>query len=268
MKKILLLAASVVCGMSAFAGTPAEGVVQKLHKSEVCHSLCFPETKTEELGEYLKAELRLVIPETIDGKHSSVLQQRLIYKVFGYKEALTWEQAIEKFNNTSFNEKFFSLFKEVSTDRKGMNVYQKTASMDSVVRVGNLCSFRLESYLYTGGAHGDSGVEYVNYDCNADKVVLLQTLLTDKGAAKNIILKAIVKELGLASVAELKSSRGVDTAKFQVPNNFYTDKDHVIFVFNTYELGGCFADGKSEVKVSKNSLKPILTPYGKQLLMK
>lgn len=267
MKKILMLAASVLCGMSAFAGNPAEGVVQKLHSSLVCHSLCFPETPKEELDEFLEAELNLVIPETIDGKHSSVLERRLIYKVFGYKEALTWEQAIEKYNNTSFNEAFFSLFKKVSADKKGMNVYLKKASLDSVVRVGDLCSFRQESFLYTGGAHGDSGMEYVNYDCKTDKIVLLPALLTDKAAAKNIILKAIVKKMGYKTIAELRNNNGIDPSKFKISNNFYTDKDNVIFVFNTYELGGCFADGRTEVEIPKKVLKPILTAYGQQLLL-
>ena len=257
MRKILLLAVSVICGMSAFAENTAEGVVQHQHSSLVCYSLCDTETPTKESGEYLKAKLQLVIPETIDGKHSKVLERYLISRVFGYAEPLSWQEAIERYNSTSQDEDAYRLCKRVDADRRGMNVFEKAEMMDSVVRRGSLCTFKLDSYRYSGGLQGDSSTEYVNYDCKADKIVVLADLLTDKAKAIKIFQKAVDEGA--------ENSRNISFN--DVPKNFYTDRENVILVFNPYEMCGCFTDGHNEVKVSKNSLKPILTPYGKQLLL-
>ena len=49
--------------------------------------------------------------------------------------------------------------------------------------------FRQQSYIYSGGAHGNHGVLYICYDLQADKEIVFDDIIGDESGVKNLILK-------------------------------------------------------------------------------
>lgn len=111
--------------------------------------------------------------------------------------------------------------------------------------------FALDSYSYTGGAHGNSYTKYLNYDIRNQMLIdPLETVNSEKftEAAEAIFRRSV----GLSKEDDLgEAGYFFDNDAFHLPHEIGLTEDGRILYYNTYEIRS-YAEGPLE----------LLVPYG------
>lgn len=117
-------------------------------------------------------------------------------------------------------------------------------------------------YEFTGGAHGNSTVRYVNLRPSTGEPIRLQDILKP-GFEKplNAIGEARFRALeGLDPKAGLRENNfWFPNDQFQLNDNFFIDPKGVTFVYNPYEVN-CYACGPPIVLLPYSDLRDLLRP--------
>lgn len=122
---------------------------------------------------------------------------------------------------------------------------------------------RQQTYVYSGGAHGNNGTLYICYDLQKDKEITSDEVIANKKGVEKLILKKLMDRYGCNSLETL--SEHLFLANFEVTDNIRIDSNGITFVYNPYEIGP-YSEGVIEVTVNADEMRPLLTSYGQQLL--
>lgn len=117
-------------------------------------------------------------------------------------------------------------------------------------------------YSYTGGAHGNYGTLYENYDVQSKKVLTLQDVI----AIDSISLQRIL-ETQFRKDQKIPRPRPLTEVLFEsylaTTNNFAITTTGLNFLYNPYEIAS-YAQGQMQVYIPYASLSSYFTPYFKQ----
>ena len=101
------------------------------------------------------------------------------------------------------------------------------------------------TYTYTGGAHPNSWQQWMNFDSNTGKQLMLKEVFI-KGAEKPIsemLLKELIKEMAvrledpsITSLEGLQDAGILNWTDIYVPENFLLEKDKISFLYNKYDI--------------------------------
>ena len=120
------------------------------------------------------------------------------------------------------------------------------------------------SYAFTGGAHGNYGTGYYNFNAHTGQLVKLEDILTSGYEAPLTKIAATVfKETYLEEGMTNYSEAGFYFEKdaFTMTDNFALTKDGLKFVYNPYEIAP-YAMGQQEILIPYNDLRNIIHPEG------
>ncbi|MGB4413571.1 MAG: RsiV family protein [Paludibacter sp.] len=134
----------------------------------------------------------------------------------------------------------------------------------SLLNDEKIYSYGINRYVFMGGAHGLSNVNYFNFDLRTGKKITEKELFKDDYATKlsELIKVRIVEQ----SVEDQESDTilNLEDTDFWVdaikPNeNFYITDESINYVFNPYEIAPYYM-GQTEVVIPFYRLKDILKP--------
>lgn len=121
-------------------------------------------------------------------------------------------------------------------------------------------TIELSSDLYTGGAHGNTRVQYLNFSRQSGKEIPLDAVFAPGYEEK---LNKIVEQQ-FRKKYKIKPEGDLSDEGFQFENEKYYNEDNfallperIKFYFNNYEIAP-YSSGPSEIFVSYNELKDIL----------
>jgi len=120
------------------------------------------------------------------------------------------------------------------------------------------------NYSYTGGAHGNYGTVFYNFDVATGKEIKLKNLLVDKfeptlkAIAGPIFKKAYLEE-GMTKYSE--AGFYFDNDVFTLTDNFAVTKEGLKFVYNPYEVAP-YALGQQEIIIPYPLLKDLIRKDG------
>lgn len=118
--------------------------------------------------------------------------------------------------------------------------------------------FKSYSYMYLGGAHGNSGISYFTYDINKNKLVNLSDILIN---TNSIELKKIIYNYYLIKYgADAGKNLFEDKEALDVPDVFYITPNNITFSYGEYEIAS-YADGIISVTVPLEKIEKYLTEY-------
>jgi hypothetical protein len=123
-----------------------------------------------------------------------------------------------------------------------------------------------ERYYYTGGAHGNSEIQYFVFDIREGKYLVLEDLIQEekKGELTALVNEALRAAYGLGPSTSLtKANFFNDDASLS--GDFYLSGGKLIFQWDTYEITP-YVMGSIEAKLSGKALRGLLTPRGGRLL--
>ncbi len=109
----------------------------------------------------------------------------------------------------------------------------------------------LDSYVYTGGAHGIDVKEYLNLDVKTGKRIDLNSLITDKAKFVQLAEQKVKDELGMGNKDNWEDYSLRNS--FVLPKNIGLYCDGFLLTYNPYELRS-FSEGKTEVRIRFDEL--------------
>lgn len=127
--------------------------------------------------------------------------------------------------------------------------------------------YQTENYLavkyinadYSGGAHPNTVITYLNYNPKTNAALTLDSLIANKAQLLNLAEKMFRKNEKLSATAPLTDGYFFENGKFALAQNFYVSKDGLVFVYNPYEIKP-YAAGITELVIPFAELKEIAKP--------
>ena len=116
-----------------------------------------------------------------------------------------------------------------------------------------LISIAINSYVNSGGAHGNSNVTFFNFDSNGT-VLKFDDLFDNKESLTSIVKTYFEEEIKGSNINYFFDE------KFHLPANIGFNDEGVIFFYNVYEIAS-YADGITEFTIPFQELDAFLKLY-------
>ena len=158
-------------------------------------------------------------------------------------------------------ERFFQDYEESRRDFPDHSTSWEISNNISVIYNGNsILSSQSEFYHYTGGAHGNSGVYFSNFNSQTGKKLELADLLIPgyENELNNEAEKIFRKEKQLGANANLESEGfWFEGNKFALNKNFGIKNEGLVFYFNSYEIAP-YSMGPTEILIPYRGIKNLV----------
>lgn len=122
-------------------------------------------------------------------------------------------------------------------------------------------------YSYQGGAHGDYGSRFINFDLSTGKSLGYDGIFK-AGTADSVrqaVIEALLARYNVSKVSDLDNC-GIFSANLYVTRNVWLDGDDIVFYYNIYEIAP-YAAGPIEVRVPAWKVESLLTPAAAAILL-
>lgn len=183
---------------------------------------------------------------------------RIIYPYFsGFASAAKLNDTIQNSNTAEIG-----YIKDSLEELKEYNDMEKihiSYSLDSYFdynKSGDVLSVIINSYYYTGGAHGMSYMESYTVNTKTNEIYTFSSLFNHKSNYKKVILdkiNAMIDKEKEFYFADAKQSVAARNSNYK----FYIDGDKLVIYFDLYELRP-YAGGMPEFKINAKDLKGLL----------
>lgn len=166
-------------------------------------------------------------------------------------KSLTLDKAIEGFDNE------YKSFKEDFSD----TTQQWEALIESEVSYESetIICIAINSYLDTGGAHGNSHVTFLNFDKKTGKLLAQSDIIKDLEDFKKFVQPYFEK-----ASQSLSDEDNIEDPfygeGFQLPENIGFGEDGIILLYNVYEIAS-YAQGVTEFRIPYKTAIPYLKVY-------
>lgn len=142
------------------------------------------------------------------------------------------------------------------------NNYYSSVAMDVIFNDNNWLVMEMSGSEYTGGAHGNYGVSYMNIDMQQKRVWKMEDVMTVDSNKLNLLLDAEARRYFAIAATESFEDRLL-TDKVLPNGNICITPTGINFVYNPYEIAS-YADGIINLFLPYSQLKDLLTPAFKQ----
>jgi|GEM_PF-1751024 len=142
------------------------------------------------------------------------------------------------------------------------NNYYSGVAMDVIFNDNNWLVMEMSGSEYTGGAHGNYGVSYINIDMQQKRVWKMEDVMTVDSVKLNLLLDKETRRYFAMSATESFEDRLL-TDKVMPNGNICITPTGINFVYNPYEIAS-YADGIVTLFLPYSQLKDLLTPAFKQ----
>lgn len=157
---------------------------------------------------------------------------------------------------------FISDYQQFETDfGNSFSEYTAETSMQISYFSENLVSIALAYYLYTGGAHGYGGTNYLNFDVKTGERLTEKTLIKNLGGFLKYSDNKFREVYKIPKDSSINSTGfWFENDTFYLPENIgFTDKE-VVLIYNQYEIAS-YAEGPIQLNFPKEEVLPYLEFY-------
>jgi hypothetical protein len=212
-------------------------------------------------------EASLQWPTKIGNNDIRILQDSILEKMFD-KPKPTVDASLTNFiaHPDLYGDKCRLVKIDSVPDASEDNKVLSSSVKSNIIYVSDrFASFRFFFFEYSGGAHGNYGSNFLNYDVQNNRVLSLKDIFIPGSDAKVIdaIKQGLCNKFNVDSVAQLPEELSLD--QLYITNIFYLSENTINFVYQPYEIGP-YAMGEIEVPVNAYEFDDILTPLAKKLL--
>lgn len=203
------------------------------------------QTKNTEINiSYPKAEGTAGVSKTIN-KHIETFIVSELNMTETDNDALTVQQVVQQFDEEY--RKFKAEFGETS------QAWTATVNGKVIYETESIICISLESYLDTGGAHGNGNITFLNFNPKTGALLNLNDIINNKAGFKQLAQKYFEKETKETEQIE-DYFFGKD---FQLPANLGFSNEGIILLYNNYEIAS-YAQGITEFVIPFEEAKAFL----------
>ena len=184
---------------------------------------------------------RLDIESEASVNINKVIESTLASQIAFFEEdtdGLTLNNAISEFEN-----RFLSFKNDFEPEATPWEVH---INGEVVLESKYVISIAIDSYTFTGGAHGNSAITLLNFDPKTGQLLTQDDLINTFGDLTKLVKQYFNEELSARG-----NGMSVDYFfgnDFRLPENIGFNDEGVIFLYNNYELSS-FADGIIEFTI-------------------
>lgn len=121
-------------------------------------------------------------------------------------------------------------------------------------------SVRLDSYLFTGGAHGYTSTNFLNFDIEKGEKINTQELFRDLLAFRSYAESAFREQENIPADAPINSTGFMfELDSFYLPANIGLTPNGILLLYNQYEVAS-YADGQIQLTIPFREAKQFITP--------
>lgn len=144
-------------------------------------------------------------------------------------------------------------------EHSGVLNYSKILKCRMVYKALGILTFRADTYEYTGGAHGMSNSFLFNFDLSNGKRFTLADIFAPQYEERlnDLLIKQLMKDNKVNSEKELEDLGYFITSPIFPSENFYFDKEDIIFLYNPYEIAP-YSMGSTEISIPFEELSFLL----------
>ncbi len=159
------------------------------------------------------------------------------------------DQAIKKFNMEY--ETFSNDFPE------GLQQWEALIDGEVTYQTPEIISITINSYIDTGGAHGNTTVGFLNFNAQTGGELTISDLISDREKFSKIVERYFENET--APKNENGEIQDFFFGKdFQLPESIGFSDEGVIILYNTYEIAS-YAQGITEFVIPYSEVESVLT---------
>ncbi|MGV3704208.1 MAG: DUF3298 domain-containing protein [Arcticibacter sp.] len=157
-------------------------------------------------------------------------------------------------------EGFMADYRRFKLDPNFNNRVYNLTSKTKLVRNDQLIGIVVDSYIYTGGAHGGTLLSFINWDGRARKQILLDDVLKpgSRDSLKAIAERIFRKNEGISTSDPLKQYFFEDNT-FALNENYLFTPEGIRYVYNEYEIKP-YSSGRTELLLPYSEIRSLLKP--------
>lgn len=148
--------------------------------------------------------------------------------------------------------------------RDHKNEFEYNLKYEAEVFVSNtfenetLLSLQLQSYLFTGGAHGYGSTYFTNFDKQTGEVIANKDLFDNYAAFKILAEEEFRKEFEIPENESINyTGFWFDDDTFSLPDSIGFSSRELIFIYNPYDIAS-YAEGPIVFTIPKKKANPLL----------
>ncbi len=123
-----------------------------------------------------------------------------------------------------------------------------------------ILSMKLDSYLFTGGAHGYASTKFLNFDMNKGQEIDTQELFQDRLAFRSYAEAKFRTQENIPEKAPINSTGFMfEQDSFYLPENIGLTPKGILLLYNQYEVAS-YADGQIELLIPFREAKKFVSP--------
>ncbi len=122
----------------------------------------------------------------------------------------------------------------------------------------DVISVIMETYSFMGGAHGNAGTYFLNFDARTGEKLIQEQLFSDIEGFTRLIEAKFREHYKIGADASINSTGfWFEDDRFSLPENIGYDKDSLELVYQTYEIAS-YSDGPQFLIVSYDEVDSFL----------
>ncbi|MHA7055650.1 DUF3298 and DUF4163 domain-containing protein [Aquimarina sp. M1] len=168
-----------------------------------------------------------------------------------YTTLNTIEEAIKSFN------KSYQEIKEQFPDE--IIPYEASIRCDINFINDDILSVLVDSYIFTGGAHGSGNSNFVNIALKTGMIINPENLMKDFNDFSSFVEKSFKAKYSIPENESINSTGFFfENNTFSLPSNIGFTDTHVVLIYNQYEISS-YAEGPIELKFKKQEVSEYFT---------
>lgn len=245
MKKLLLLFASVVAlaaCQSKNETTTTETASTEIKVDSVTYSLKTPPKITKD-GDTVITSFSVKYPKLVGGdeavtsKINAQIEQMVKDQTFSIDDTT---QTTKTASIESLAKGFVKEFEDLAAENEDMPLmgWDYDGSGDTLLISPKVISIYYQVYSFTGGAHGNSNITYLNFNAQTGDLLKLTDMVSDTTALKKIAelkFEKTQKEFAKDNDFEYDRTSYFWEKPFYLPANIAVTKTGLLFMYNPYE---------------------------------
>jgi len=132
--------------------------------------------------------------------------------------------------------------------------YEASINCDMSFQNTDILSVLVDSYIFTGGAHGSGNSTYLNMNLKTGKVIANKKLIKDAILFSSFVENTFRKTHKIPENQSINSTGFFfENDTFALPTNIGLTDTHLILLYNQYEISS-YAEGPIELKFNKEEV--------------
>ena len=222
---------------------------------------CYLDNTFSESPKYV-SNISVKVAECENKEVEARINSSILYTIFEY-ENMRMDAAIDTFVSNTFTE-YYDLRPEYFNEKQ-MNRnpvwfnFEYDLKTDIEYGRNNTVIYEIENYFFTGGAHPNTVVTYINFNPETGDEIRLDDIFKEnyEEMLNNRLTDALANKIGAKSRKEIMEKGYLTFNDIYPTENFMLKEDSILFFYNRYDIAP-YATGTTTLGFSYEELSDIM----------